>query len=48
MKKACLALAVTALVTASIAARVNTSDTRMLSQPAISATHIAFVYAGDL
>jgi tricorn protease len=48
MKKACLALAVTALVTASIAARVNTSDTRMLSQPAISATHLAFVYAGDL
>ena len=48
MKKACLALAVTALVTASIAARVNTSDTRMLSQPAISATHVAFVYAGDL
>ncbi len=27
---------------------INTTDTRMLSQPAISAGQIAFVYAGDL
>ncbi len=27
---------------------VDTNDTRMLEQPAISAEHIAFVYAGDL
>ena len=27
---------------------VDTHDTRMLSQPAVSAKHIAFVYAGDL
>jgi len=27
---------------------INTNDTRMLSQPAISAKHIAFIYAEDL
>jgi tricorn protease len=27
---------------------INTHDTRMLFQPAVSADHIAFVYAGDL
>ena len=27
---------------------INTNDTRMLSQPAISANHIAFIYAEDL
>jgi tricorn protease len=27
---------------------INTSDTRMMSQPAISANHIAFIYAEDL
>ncbi|MFM2088230.1 MAG: hypothetical protein RLZZ237_3099, partial [Pseudomonadota bacterium] len=26
----------------------NTSDTRMLSEPAVSSSHIAFIYAGDL
>src|SRR5215470_12483609 len=26
----------------------NINDTRLLSQPALSATHIAFIYAGDL
>ncbi|BCS31556.1 tricorn protease [Luteitalea sp. TBR-22] len=30
------------------AAAIDTTDTRMLSQPAISARHIAFTYAGDL
>ena len=28
--------------------RANGADTRMLAQPAVSATHVAFVYAGDL
>ncbi len=27
---------------------INTSDTRMMHQPAISSTHIAFIYANDL
>ena len=27
---------------------VDTADTKLLTQPAISATHIAFIYAGDL
>jgi tricorn protease len=27
---------------------VNVTDTRLLEQPALSATHIAFIYAGDL
>ena len=27
---------------------INTKDTRMMSQPAISSTHIAFIYAEDL
>src|SRR5512147_389868 len=27
---------------------INTKDTRMLAQPAISANHIAFIYAEDL
>jgi tricorn protease len=29
-------------------ARVDVTDTRLLAQPATSATHVAFVYAGDL
>jgi tricorn protease len=29
-------------------ARADTTDTKLLTQPAISASHIAFVYAGDL
>src|SRR4029079_12910385 len=28
--------------------RASATDTRLLSQPAVSATHVAFVYAGDL
>ncbi len=27
---------------------INTSDTRMLTQPAVSQSHIAFIYAEDL
>jgi tricorn protease len=29
-------------------ARVDTTDTWLLTQPAVSATHVAFIYAGDL
>ena len=32
----------------SLVARVDSADTRLLTQPAISATHVAFIYAGDL
>jgi tricorn protease len=45
------AAAFATLLTASIvpaAAQVSTTDTRMLSQPAVSATQIAFAYGGDL
>ncbi len=31
-----------------IAIAIDTRDTRMLSQPAVSADHIAFIYAEDL
>ena len=30
------------------ASTVNVTDTRLLEQPALSATHVAFIYAGDL
>ena len=33
---------------AGLALAVDTTDTRLLSQPALSASHLAFVYAGDL
>lgn len=33
---------------AATAAAVDVNDTRMLAQPAVSATHVAFVYAGDV
>ncbi len=36
------------LLATSVRAQVNTTDTRMLSQPAVSADHIAFAYGGDL
>ncbi len=42
-------LAVLALAGAAAAAHAqSTTDTRLLSQPAVSATRVAFVYAGDL
>ena len=31
-----------------VRARVDPLDTKMLTQPAVSASHIAFIYAGDL
>ncbi|HKS05365.1 MAG TPA: PDZ domain-containing protein [Gemmatimonadaceae bacterium] len=36
------------LLLPSIAGAQSTTDTRLLSQPAVSATHVAFAYAGDL
>jgi tricorn protease len=48
MKKALLFLAALIAAGTGLSARVDTTDTRLLSQPAISATHVAFVYAGDL
>ncbi|HET7217270.1 MAG TPA: PDZ domain-containing protein [Vicinamibacterales bacterium] len=39
---------VTAAAGPVVSARVDTADTKLLTQPAISANHIAFVYAGDL
>ena len=38
----------TLLISLSVSALPNTRDTRMLSEPAVSATNIAFIYAGDL
>jgi tricorn protease len=35
-------------LSAGAVARVDVIDTRLLSQPAISSTHVAFIYAGDL
>jgi tricorn protease len=36
------------LALAGTAAAVNVQDTRLLSQPAVSASQVAFIYAGDL
>lgn len=36
------------MVTASISQAIDPKDTRLLNQPAVSATHIAFIYAEDL
>ena len=36
------------VLTAASAAAVDVHDTRLLAQPAVSATHVAFVYAGDV
>jgi tricorn protease len=41
-------LSAAAPLAAPLAARVDPLDTKLLSQPAISASHIAFIYAGDL
>jgi tricorn protease len=49
MKKQKLALAVIWMFIAPLSIfAINTIDTRMLTQPAISADHIAFIYAEDL
>jgi tricorn protease len=43
-----LALVVAIASGSRLAAQPNTTDTRLLAQPAVSATHVAFIYAGDL
>jgi tricorn protease len=42
------ALTALAATTAGSVQAQNLTDTRLLTQPAVSATHVAFVYAGDL
>ncbi len=41
-------LCIVAPLSGRVGARVDPVDTKLLTQPAISATHIAFIYAGDL
>jgi len=48
VRRRLLFVALTVLAGASLVAQVNVTDTRLLAQPAVSATHVAFVYAGDL
>ena len=43
-----LLLIISTFGTSSIACAIDTKDTRMLTQPAVSAEHIAFIYAQDL
>ena len=43
-----LAFLAAAAAAAAPAAALDITDTRMLTQPAISRSHIAFVYAGDI
>ncbi|MDQ6827838.1 MAG: peptidase S41, partial [Gemmatimonadota bacterium] len=45
---ALLGLALALTLPPTIVAQPSVTDTRLLAQPALSATHIAFVYAGDL
>ncbi|MBM3293870.1 MAG: peptidase S41 [Candidatus Aminicenantes bacterium] len=47
MKKACLGLALLAAAAAAAAA-LDPKDTRLLTSPAVSAKHVAFVYAHDI
>ena len=44
----CLSVCLLAVLVSVIHLRANGGDTRMLAQPAVSATHVAFIYAGDL
>ena len=44
----CLAVLLLSLQLSVAAQGVDINDTRLLAQPAISKTHIAFIYAGDL
>ena len=46
--RSALGILLLVLTTVGPAARTNGTDTRLLAQPAVSATHVAFVYAGDL
>jgi len=42
------AIAIAVVLVTTVGADPSVTDTRMLTQPAVSATHIAFVYANDL
>ena len=46
--RSAFAILLLAVTTVSPAVRTNGTDTRLLAQPAVSATHVAFIYAGDL
>src|SRR5687767_12455626 len=50
MKKLLLAVVLCAIAPLAppLGARVDPLDTRLLTQPAISASHVAFIYSGDL
>jgi tricorn protease len=43
-----LASVIAAAAASTLHAQPSITDTRMLAQPALSATHVAFIYAGDL
>src|SRR5687768_11320553 len=43
-----LAIVCVAAIAPRAAENVDPADTKLLTQPAISATHVAFIYAGDL
>ena len=43
-----LASVIAAAAATTLRAQPSITDTRMLAQPALSATHVAFIYAGDL
>jgi tricorn protease len=47
-KRVLIITAFASLSFASVKTRATSVDTRLLAQPAVSATHVAFVYAGDL
>src|SRR3954470_22205143 len=46
--RSALVIVLLAVTTVRPAVRTNGTDTRLLAQPAVSATHVAFIYAGDL
>ncbi|MEO8794977.1 MAG: PDZ domain-containing protein [Daejeonella sp.] len=48
MKKLLTVIVLAIILNPVVLFAINTKDTRMLSQPAISAQHIAFIYAEDL
>ncbi len=48
IKRVSLMVLVALVIAAASVRAVSVTDTRMLAQPAISAQHVAFVYAGDL
>jgi tricorn protease len=48
LRRAVLIVLVVLLTAPGLAGAINVTDTRMLTQPAISKSNIAFVYAGDL